>query len=235
MIGATTGEEYERWVCGDSALERRFQRVIVHELSAEATMEILLARRLRLERHHNVVITDDALRAAVVITDEHQTDRRRPDRAIDALDEACAHLQAVARYSPEAEDLIKRRRALLRQVTRQGDYRRNRQNTSADDGADEVSAMARDGFAALERFGAELEAMFVGAPSAPRAAPVPGEPVVAPPLATPRDNDDLASLDLELRDQLLLHGIVVRGADIARVVTVATGHHVTWIELLQSA
>jgi ATP-dependent Clp protease ATP-binding subunit ClpA len=200
-------------------------------------MEILHARRLRLERHHNVVITDDALRAAVVITDQHQTDRRRPDRAIDALDEACAHLQAVARYSPEAEQLIARRRALLRQLIRQGggDQKKNRQYTPSGESPDEVSAIARDGFAALERFGAELEAMFVGAPSAPRAVPVPGEPVVAPPLATPRDNDDLASLDGEIRQHLLLDGIVVRGADIARVVTVATGHQVTWIELLQSA
>ena len=238
VIGATTGEEYERWVCGDPALERRFQRVIVRELSAEATMEILQARRLRLERHHNVVITDDALHAAVAITDEHQTDRRRPDRAIDALDEACAHLQATARYSAEAEPLIVRRRALLRQLARNGDQGRQRADAGerrGGDGVDEVSGMARDGFAALERFGAELEAMLVGAPSAPRPAPIPFDPTEPAPMAAPRDNDDLASLDRDLRDALLLHDIVVRGADVARVVAVATGHQVTWIESLQSA
>ncbi|MEP7345423.1 MAG: AAA family ATPase [Gemmatimonadaceae bacterium] len=235
VIGATTGEEYERWVCGDPALERRFQRVIVRELSAEATTEILLARRLRLERHHNVVISDEALRAAVVITDEHQTDRRRPDRAIDALDEACAHLQAIARYSAEAIPLIVRRRALLRQLTRKRDQERGQQRGVDGQSDDEVSAMARDGFAALSRFGAELEAMLVGAPAAPRPAPVRTEPPVPVPTATPRDNDDLATLDRDLREQLLLHGTVVRGADIARVVAVATGHHVTWIESLQSA
>src|SRR5919205_1745650 len=61
VIGATTDDEYDRWVCGDPALERRFQRVAVRELSAEETLEILEARVLRLERHHNVVIAPDAL------------------------------------------------------------------------------------------------------------------------------------------------------------------------------
>jgi ATP-dependent Clp protease ATP-binding subunit ClpA len=235
VIGATTGEEYERWVGGDPALERRFQRVMVRELSAEATMEILEARRLRLERHHNVIITDEALRASVAITDAHQTDRRRPDRAIDALDEACAHLQATARYPVEAEPLIVRRRALLRQLTRNGDRSKRQTGGGQGESSDEVRDIAMGGFAALERFGAELEAMLVGAPAAPRQAPVPTEASEPAPLATPRDNDDLASLDSDIRDQLLLHGIVVRGADIARVVAVATGHQVTWIESLQSA
>src|SRR5215212_3004126 len=65
VIGATTGEEYERWVCGDPALERRFQRVLVRELSSAETLDILEARRQRLERHHNVVISDEAVKAAV--------------------------------------------------------------------------------------------------------------------------------------------------------------------------
>src|SRR5690349_9738221 len=112
VIGATTNDEYERWVCGDPALERRFQRVLVRELSADETMDILEARVDRLERHHNVVITDVAVRAAVELTDKYETDRMRPDRAIDALDEACAHTHAVANYSEQAQDLIRRRREL---------------------------------------------------------------------------------------------------------------------------
>ena len=64
VIGATTDEEYDRWF-GDPALERRFQKVAVRELSAEETLEILHARRERLERHHNVVIAEEALIAAV--------------------------------------------------------------------------------------------------------------------------------------------------------------------------
>jgi ATP-dependent Clp protease ATP-binding subunit ClpA len=100
VIGATTSAEYERWVEGDPALERRFQKVVVRELGELETFEILQARKERLERHHNVLISDEALRAAVKLTDLYVTDRMRPDKAIDALDEACAHLQAITEYSP---------------------------------------------------------------------------------------------------------------------------------------
>src|SRR5437899_1711614 len=81
------------------ALERRFQKVVVRELGELETLEILVARKERLERHHNVLISDEALRAAVKLTDVHVMDRMRPDKAIDALDEACAHLQAIIEYS----------------------------------------------------------------------------------------------------------------------------------------
>ena len=63
-----------------------------------------------------ILISDESLRAAVDLTDVHQTDRRRPDRAIDALDEACAHTHAIAKYSPRAETLIRRRKELLREL-----------------------------------------------------------------------------------------------------------------------
>ncbi|HYX82734.1 MAG TPA: AAA family ATPase, partial [Gemmatimonadales bacterium] len=69
VIGATTGEEYNRWVRSDPALERRFQPVNIEELDAIQTWEVLVARRPRLERHHAVAITDDALKAAIVLTD----------------------------------------------------------------------------------------------------------------------------------------------------------------------
>src|SRR3954469_13686126 len=103
VIGATTGEEYERWVQGDPALERRFQKVVIRELGDLETLDILHARKARLERHHNVLIADEALRASVRLTDLHVRDRMRPDKAIDALDEACAHMQAHVQYSPRAE------------------------------------------------------------------------------------------------------------------------------------
>src|ERR1051326_4872805 len=114
VIGATTNEEYERWIVGDPALERRFQKVAVRELGADEALEILQARRERLERHHNVLISDEALRSSVSLTDSYVTDRMRPDKAIDALDEACAHMQAVAAYPPRVEELMKRRASLLR-------------------------------------------------------------------------------------------------------------------------
>src|SRR5687768_11712582 len=116
VIGATTDDEYERWIRGDPALERRFQKVAVRELSAEQTLEILRARLERLERHHNVAIAEEALIASVRLTDLFVTDRARPDRAIDALDEACAHAQAIATYAPAIEKLILERRKLVREL-----------------------------------------------------------------------------------------------------------------------
>src|SRR6266566_124844 len=110
VIGATTGGEYDKWIRGDPALERRFQPVLVEELDAIQTWEVLVARRPRLERHHAVAITDDALKAAIVLTDRFVPERARPDKAIDVLDEACAHAQATARVSPELDRLIRERR-----------------------------------------------------------------------------------------------------------------------------
>jgi AAA lid domain/ATPase family associated with various cellular activities (AAA) len=174
VIGATTDEEYDRWVRGDPALERRFQRVLVRELTSGETMDVLRSRLERLERHHNVAIADDALRAAIDLTDQHMLDRRRPDRAIDVLDEACAHTQALARYSSRAEAMIVRRRSLLRSGGGPDARHRTRAH---DDGSgdgprggdslgsgDEFEAFARDGLSALQRFGAELEAIFTASP-----------------------------------------------------------------------
>jgi ATP-dependent Clp protease ATP-binding subunit ClpA len=248
VIGATTNDEYERWVCGDPALERRFQRVLVRELSADETLDILKARVERLERHHNVVITEAAVRAAVELTDRYETDRMRPDRAIDALDEACAHTHAVANYSDRAQELIRRRRVLASgKSERKAQERAQPRQEPTDDPIDRsdledddpIERMARDGFAALQQFGAEIEAIFVpppggvreaaGAPtngaaatSTPRAEPAP-RPASEPPMT-------LAALEAELHRVLAEEGIVVRGHDIARVVKLATSKDVTWTE-----
>src|SRR5687767_5927462 len=215
VIGATTNDEYERWVCGDPALERRFQRVLVRELSADETLDILRARLERLERHHNVVITDTAVRAAVELTDRYQTDRMRPDRAIDALDEACAHAHAVAVYSDTAQSLIRRRRTLLSgRPERSGEraappraeppYEPSHRDDLEDD---PIERMARDGFAALERFGAEIEAMFVPANGARETASAAtngattaptSDPQARSPRATGAETMSLPALDAEL-------------------------------------
>jgi ATP-dependent Clp protease ATP-binding subunit ClpA len=171
VIGATTDDEYERWICGDPALERRFQKVPVRELSAEQTLEILEARKERLERHHNVAIAADALQAAVRLTDLFITDRARPDRAIDALDEACAHTQATASYSPGVEALIAERREMTRSTPRveQSEPAPEAPEQAEPFGGeldDPLERMARQGFAALERFGAEIEAALSGQPVA---------------------------------------------------------------------
>jgi ATP-dependent Clp protease ATP-binding subunit ClpA len=216
LLGATTDEEYDRWILGDPALERRFQKIAVRELSPAETLEIQRPRIPSLSRHPNVVITDQAVRASIELTDLWVPDRRRPDKAIDALDEACAHTQATAAYSASAEQLISRRRAWLREA-------RRREPKAPRPTSEPINRMARDGMAALERIGAELEAAFV------RATPVP-EPSVVPPEVSVGTGAERAELDVALERQLLDDGIVVRGHDVARVVGLMTGRRVEWEE-----
>ncbi|MEP6989570.1 MAG: AAA family ATPase [bacterium] len=224
LLGATTDEEYDRWILGDPALERRFQKIAVRELSPAETLEILRTRVPSLARHHNVVITDAAVRAAIELTDLWVPDRRRPDKAIDALDEACAHTQALAAYSGPAELLISRRREWQREAQRQAAAAAPRR------AGEPMNRMARDGFAALERFGAELEAAFVrsSGPGAP--PPPPMTPPPPPPPARERPGAERAELDVALERQLLDDGIVVRGHDVARVVGLMTGRRIEWEE-----
>jgi ATP-dependent Clp protease ATP-binding subunit ClpA len=246
VIGATTHDEYERWVRGDAALERRFQPVRVRELSAEQTLEVLRARQERLERHHAVAIADEALMASVSLTDRYISDRARPDRAIDALDEACAHAQAAAAYSSELEAMIVERRELLlrveralREAPRTVDAPERAASTREAPAIDPFERVAREGLAALERFGAELEAAFAGARSPATAGQQPSpadEParteesaVPTPDVAPePEVRTRLAALEAELRRRLMDEGLVVRGYDIARVVAIATGQDVRW-------
>jgi ATP-dependent Clp protease ATP-binding subunit ClpA len=240
VIGATTDEEYARWIAGDPALERRFQKVTVRELGVAETDEILRARRSGLERHHGVVIGEDALLAARQLTDEHVTDRLRPDRAIDALDEACAHTHAEARYAPETESLILERRALLRSgvpaepaaAPADGEAAAGSGATaSAEEEAwDPLESLARDGFAALERFGAELEAVLGPGGEASRPRPTPSSSEGTRRSAPQSSGRRLAELDVEIARRLAGEGIVVRAHDVARVVAVATGRSVTWVE-----
>jgi len=241
VIGATTDDEYNRWVRGDPALERRFQKVAVRELSAEDTLDILQARKERLERHHNVVISDDALQAAVQLTDAHPADRNRPDRAIDALDEACAHTHALATYAAATEAMILERKEALRRRERAQAER----DAIADDRApagsrepalddDTLDRFARGSAAALERFGAELEAMFVGVPLTDvETESATSTETDAHPQATSSETrvttgSRLAELEAELGRRLVDEGVVVRGQDIARVVALAAGVTVRW-------
>jgi ATP-dependent Clp protease ATP-binding subunit ClpC len=228
VIGATTGEEYDRWILGDPALERRFQKVTVRELGVPETLDILRARKERLERHHNVVITDEALVASVELTDRHVTDRRRPDKAIDALDEACAHTQAVSTYPPRAETLIRDRVRRLREAATPPSKRPARNGTrGAEEGGDEAQwdQVARDGMSALERFGAELEAMFSSVPvDSPPPVPRPARPDAV----APEPSTSLGEIETELSHVLAAEGIVVRAHDVARVVSLMSGSQITW-------
>lgn len=90
VIGATTMEEYRKHIEKDGALERRFQKVIVEPSSVEETIEIINNIKDKYEKHHNVIYTEEAIKACVELTDRYLPDRHLPDKAIDALDEAGA-------------------------------------------------------------------------------------------------------------------------------------------------
>ena len=115
VIGATTQAEYERYICGDSALERRFQPVTVRELDRGQTLEVLRARRTRLEMHHLLAITDAALDAAADASIEYLPERLQPDRSIDLLDETCAlvRLRLPASLPEDIRELRRERNRLL--------------------------------------------------------------------------------------------------------------------------
>ena len=88
-IGATTLDEYRQNIEKDGALERRFQKVLVEETDIEQTIEILRNIKEKYENHHNVIYTDDAIKSCAELTSRYMSDRYLPDKAIDALDEAC--------------------------------------------------------------------------------------------------------------------------------------------------
>ncbi len=93
VIGATTLDEYRKYIESDAALERRFQPVHVEEPSVEETIEILKGLRSLYEEHHHLVITDDALQAAANLSSRYVTDRFLPDKAIDLIDEAASRVR----------------------------------------------------------------------------------------------------------------------------------------------
>jgi ATP-dependent Clp protease ATP-binding subunit ClpC len=111
-IGATTLDEYRKYLERDAALERRFQQVRVEEPSVDDSVQILRGLRDRYEAHHRVTITDEALKAAAELSDRYIQDRHLPDKAIDLIDEAASRLRIKSMSAPpryrELEDEIER-------------------------------------------------------------------------------------------------------------------------------
>jgi ATP-dependent Clp protease ATP-binding subunit ClpB len=99
-IGATTFDEYQKYILNDAALERRFRSVPVHEPSKEDAVEILMGVRSKMEAHHGIKISDDAVYNAVFLSDQYITDKNLPDKAIDLLDEASSALKLSAEAMP---------------------------------------------------------------------------------------------------------------------------------------
>jgi len=108
-IGATTLDEYRKYIEKDAALERRFQKVLVDEPSVEATIAILRGLQEKYELHHGVDITDPAIVAAAELSHRYITDRFLPDKAIDLIDEAAARIKMEIDSKPEAMDKLERR------------------------------------------------------------------------------------------------------------------------------
>ena len=108
-IGATTLDEYRKYIEKDAALERRFQPIVVEPPSVEDAISILRGLRERFELHHGVRIQDNALVSAVILSDRYITDRFLPDKAIDLMDEACAMIRTEMDSMPQELDELTRR------------------------------------------------------------------------------------------------------------------------------
>ncbi len=109
MVGATTLDEYRKYIEKDAALERRFQQVYVGQPSVEDTIAILRGLKERYEVHHGVRIQDAALVAAAVLSDRYLTGRFLPDKAIDLVDEAASKLRIEIDSMPTEIDVVERR------------------------------------------------------------------------------------------------------------------------------
>jgi ATP-dependent Clp protease ATP-binding subunit ClpB len=108
-VGATTLDEYRKYIEKDAALERRFQKVLVNEPSVEDTIAILRGLKERYEVHHGVEITDPAIVAAATLSHRYISDRQLPDKAIDLIDEAASRIRMEIDSKPEAMDRLERR------------------------------------------------------------------------------------------------------------------------------
>ncbi len=116
VIGATTLDEYRKYVEKDSALERRFQTVIIEEPSVDESIQIIKGLKPKYEEHHNLIISDPAIEAAVKLSSKYITDRFLPDKAIDVIDEASSKVRLkVSTLSPEGKELEKELKDLIKE------------------------------------------------------------------------------------------------------------------------
>jgi ATP-dependent Clp protease ATP-binding subunit ClpA len=171
VIGATTEKEYETYIRGDSALERRFQPIEVRELGREETLEILRARRPRLELHHLFAISDEALEASADLSLEYLPERLQPDRSIDLLDETCAltRLQqprdpsaAVRELKEERENVIALEQQAVQHVLELASARGN-----------PLERFSLGTFKALEAMGLGVEKFLTGRTTPRKPMPLP--------------------------------------------------------------
>lgn len=123
-IGATTEDEFQKYILKDPALERRFRQVPVREPSKEDSIEILMGLKEKFEGHHGIKITDDAIYSAVMLSDQYITDKNLPDKAIDLIDESASALKLSAEAMPAELELLQseiRNKRILAQVESNSD------------------------------------------------------------------------------------------------------------------
>jgi ATP-dependent Clp protease ATP-binding subunit ClpC len=140
-IGATTLDEYRKYIERDAALERRFQPVMVEEPTQEQTVEILMGIRERYEQHHKVTISDDAVKAAVDLSTRYITDRHLPDKAIDLIDEAASRVRLRHTSAPPP---LREAQRELDKVTKEKDGAINSQDYEAAARLREAESETRD-------------------------------------------------------------------------------------------
>ncbi len=152
-VGATTLDEYRKYVEKDAALERRFQKVLVDEPSVESTIAILRGLQERYELHHGVDITDPAIIAAAELSHRYITDRFLPDKAIDLIDEAAARVRMEIDSKPEVMDRLDRRLIQLK-------IEREAVKKEKDEASKKRHALIEDEIKKLEREYADLEEIW---------------------------------------------------------------------------
>ncbi len=136
-VGATTLDEYRKYIEKDAALERRFQKVLVNEPSVEDTIAILRGLKERYEVHHGVTITDPAIVAAATLSHRYISDRQLPDKAIDLIDEAASRIRMEIDSKPESMDRLERRIIQLKiereALKKESDEASKKRRTAVDD------------------------------------------------------------------------------------------------------
>ncbi len=162
-VGATTLDEYRQYIEKDSALERRFQKVLVDEPSVEDTVAILRGLKERYELHHAVDITDPAIVAAAKLSHRYITDRQLPDKAIDLIDEAASRIRMEMDSKPEAMDRLERR---LIQLKMEAEALKR----ESDDASKKRLALLESSIQELEREYADLEEIWTAEKSSLRGA-----------------------------------------------------------------
>ena len=152
-VGATTLDEYRKYVEKDAALERRFQKVMVQEPSVESTIAILRGLQEKYEVHHGVDITDPAIVAAAELSHRYITDRFLPDKAIDLIDEAAARIKMEIDSKPEVMDKLDRRLIQLK-------IEREAMKREKDDGSQRRLGLIEDEIKKLDREYSDLEEIW---------------------------------------------------------------------------